>query len=319
MKDRILEYISDKTGTPDKDIAGWLADNLDSEEYDAFFEKVFNCAPEEDDPQGRRSTCALVCGIASSRARAGRWKKACLITATVAVAAVVAILFLIRPESPQQWTAEYASYGQTRIVTLPDNTRIWLHNDSKIVFPDHFNATRTIFADGELYAEVSADRKHPFIISTKAAKVRVYGTRFNLSSYEDGSKVCLTLLSGVVEMDVPAAGGERHFTLEPGDRIEVDRESGAVSQEHIDATSFNLWKDSRRFYFHDKPLKEIVPELEQGFGVRIIVKDSRVLSMRYLAAFVNGESLDAILDALNCDGALRIRKNGDTYYIYPNI
>lgn len=319
MKDRILEYVSDKTGTPDKEIVGWLADNLDSEEYDAFFEKVCNCAPEEDDPQGREATVSLISGIASSKARAQRWKGACIITASAAAAIVAAVLFLFRPESTQKWNAEYATYGQTRMVTLPDNTRIWLHSDSKIVFPDHFNATRTIFADGELYAEVSADRKHPFIISTKAATVRVFGTRFNFSSYEDGSKVSLTLLSGVVEMDVPSAGKERHFTLEPGDRIEVDRESGAVSREHIDASSFNLWKDSRRFYFHDKPLKEIVPELEQGFGVRIIVKDSRVLSMRYLAAFVNGESLDAIFEALNCDGALRIRKNGDTYYIYPNI
>ena len=318
MKQKIFEYSSSRTSVPDREIVEWLINNLDSPQNDAFFESMLGSFPADDDADGRRSTIEAVAGIAVQTTRARRWKTAFTVMAAASLAAVCLVLFANRPEVPQTWSAEYAAYGQTKCVTLSDNTRIWLHNDTKLVFPDHFNGTRTVFADGELYAEVNADKKHPFIIDTKGAKISVFGTQFNLSSYEDGTNIGLTLLSGFVEMDIPAGGGNLHFSLEPGDQLEVDRESGAFSKNRIDVSHYSLWKDSRGFYFHDKPLKDIVPELEEAFGVRIIVKDAGVLSTRYLAAFINNESLDAILGALNCDGKLKIRKMDNTYFIYPN-
>lgn len=318
MKQRVIEYLTSRTGVPDRDLAEWLIDNLDSPQNDAFFESTLRSIPVEDDSEGRRTTIETVTSLAVQATRARKWRTAFAATAVTAISAICLFLLTTFKDAPQQWSAEYAAYGQTKCVTLSDNTRIWLHNDTKLVYPDHFNGARTVFADGELYAEVNADRKHPFVIDTKGAKISVFGTRFNLSSYEDGTKVGLTLLSGVVEMDVPAGGGNLHFSLEPGDQIEVDKASGAYSKEHIDVSKFSLWKDNKGFYFHDRPLKDIVPELEAAFGVRIIVKDAGVLSTRYLAAFVNNESLDDIFGALNCDGMLNIRQQDNTYFIYPN-
>ena len=60
-------------------------------------------------------------------------------------------------EPVQKWDAEFASYGHTRDITLPDNTKIWLHNDSRVVFPDHFKGKeRTVYADEGVSPEESA-------------------------------------------------------------------------------------------------------------------------------------------------------------------
>lgn len=320
MRNKIIDYARDSRRTPDDEITRWLIANLESADNDGFFMDLVDEVPRLSSHEGMTHVRSLVSDLSDADARARRWRLGAICSAVLAVACAILVLVTsLRTAAPQTWEAQYAAYGQTRLVTLPDDTRIWIHNDSKVVYPDHFGKVREIFADGELYAEVSADHDHPFIINTRSARVKVLGTRFNLSSYEENGKVMLTLLEGSVEMTVPVEeGGDLEFNLIPGDRLEVDRTSGSYTKGHVDVSGFALWKDSRKFYFLDRPLKEIVMELQESFGAKIIVKDDGIMSTRYLASFVNDESLDEILDALNCDGKMRIRKKDNTYYIYPN-
>lgn len=301
----------------------WMLENLGSENADAVFEELFQKAPKVDDEDGRKQAVQLLCDIISD-ADSRKKKFPTFLTAffSLAMAGLAAICIFLWRENhvpAPRWSAEYAPYGQTRSVTLPDESKIWIRNESKLVYPDRFNkGDRTIFADGELYAEISADEDHPFIIDTKGALIKVLGTRFNLSSYEDNGKVSLTLLAGKVEMDIPLSEKNLHFSLVPGDQLKVDRITGEYSQSRVDISSFELWKDARKLYFFDVSLKDIVIELQETFDTTIIVKDNRLLSTRYLASFVNNESLDDILDALNCDGKMKITKKDKTYFIYPN-
>ena len=47
----------------------------------------------------------------------------------------------------------------------------------------------------------------------------------------------------------------------------------------------------------------------------ISVRDRSLLETNYLATFVNGETLDEILAALNGDGSMEITREGDQYVI----
>jgi len=320
MQDKILNYAKNPLSPPDPAIEKWLADHLNAAEEDSLFEAIYRNAPRIDDLDGKQEMLRLLDSVGAGR------KRNSSLAPWLSVAAMSILLvwmglhlWKISRQPAQKWDAEFASYGQTRDITLPDNTKIWLHNDSRVIFPDHFyGKKRTIFADGEIYAEVHADEAHPFIIDTKGAKVRVLGTTFNLSSYSSGGKVALTLLKGKVDIDVPVLNRELHFSLEPGDQLTVDRNTGEYAQAKVDVSSFNLWKNSRKFYFIDRPLKEIVMELQEAFGTPILAKDARLLETRYLASFINNETLDAILEALNADGKMRIIKKENTYYLYPN-
>ena len=301
----------------------WMLENLGSDGADEVFEDLFHSAPKIDDESGRDQAIKLIGEIisdADSRNRGVSPLVAALLSTALACLAVLSVFLWRENRAPvQRWSAEYAAYGQTKRVTLPDDSKIWIRNESKLVYPDKFAKNeRTIFADGELYAEVSADKDHPFIIDTEGAKIKVLGTRFNLSSYEDNGKVSLTLLAGKVDMEIPLSEKNLYFSLVPGDQIKVDRNTGEYSQSRIDVSSFELWKDARKLYFFDVSLKDIVLELQEAFDTPIIVKDSRLLSTRYLASFVNNESLEDILDALNCDGKMKITKKDKTYFIYPN-
>ena len=320
MQDKILNYTKDPLSAPDPEVEQWLSANLNAPEADGLFESIFRSAPRIDDQEGKRNMLQLLDSLGTKRHRG--WNLIGILSLAAAVVLLAGLglyAWRLSHEPVQKWDAEFASYGHTRDITLPDNTKIWLHNDSRVVFPDHFKGKeRTVYADGEIYAEVSADPEHPFIVDTQGAKVKVLGTTFNLNSYASGGKVALTLLKGKVEIDVPVPDRELHFSLEPGDQQTVDRNTGEYAQSKVDVASFNLWKDSRKLYFMDRPLKEIVMELQEAFGTPILVKDARLLETRYLASFVNNETLDTILDALNADGKMRITQKENTYYLYPN-
>ena len=57
-------------------------------------------------------------------------------------------------------------------------------------------------------------------------------------------------------------------------------------------------------FFMDKRFDEIVAYLEKRFDVKINVADRALAERRFIASFVNGESLDEMLASFNADEAM---------------
>lgn len=60
----------------------------------------------------------------------------------------------------------------------------------------------------------------------------------------------------------------------------------------------------------DKRFDEIVALPRKRFDVKINVADRALAERRFIASFVNGESLDEMLASFNADEAMRIRREG---------
>lgn len=64
--------------------------------------------------------------------------------------------------------------GMISAVTLPDNTRVWLNSNSKLVYPTRFSGKeRRVRLCGEGYFEVTKDPKHKFVVEAKSTEVEV--------------------------------------------------------------------------------------------------------------------------------------------------
>ncbi len=240
------------------------------------------------------------------------------------IAAAIISIVILRPEkeepmAPVKWTECIAAYGEKKSVILEDGTKLWLHNDSRIIFPDKFTGdTRQVFVSGEVYAEVAKDPDRPFVLSSNNVNILVKGTTFNYRSYPESPEVELTLLEGAVEMDMNISNTEKTLIVSPGQIIKADLKDGDISRLSFSPETYESWKDGHAIYFNDESLALIVAELQRQFSIKIIVEDPSLLKLRYYASFINCTDPVEILTSLNSANNRKriiVDEIDGTYYI----
>lgn len=298
----------------------WLHDHVADPQYDAIFDRLLDATPSDGgDPALERMRGRLerlLADAAPRRAklrpavwRIGRWVAA-------AVLIVAALLPYLRPAEQIEWHETYAALGETAEMTLPDGTRLWLNSGSRVFYPERFEGReRRIRIDGEVFADVTRDPRHPFIVSASDVEVRVLGTQFSLKSYAEMPNVEVALIEGSVAMQAGADDKRVDYTLVPGDMVRYNRRRGSLETYRIDTETYGSWHSNRNLCFVNQTLADIADDLERRFDVRIIVEDPGLAARRYFASFINNESLERILRALNSNGQMRISRINDTILI----
>src|SRR5690606_37957770 len=90
-------------------------------------------------------------------------------------------------------------YGKRSDITLADGTRIWLNAGSQLSYPLSFTgSSREVYLAGEAFFEVESNPNMPFYVITNDLKIRVTGTRFNVTSYLNDHTTQALLLSGKI-------------------------------------------------------------------------------------------------------------------------
>lgn len=161
-------------------------------------------------------------------------------------------------------TADNASNS---VIVLPDNTLVYLRQGSNLHYNDDFGTeNREVSLEGEAYFEVTSDKAHPFLVNTENAKIKVLGTKFNVSA-EKGSSVCqTTLVEGKVEF-ITNAG--KHYMLLPNQMIELDTKLQKVNIKSVNTELYTAWKDGK-IIFRDETLGEIATKLERIYQVKFV-------------------------------------------------
>lgn len=201
LREWFLEHDADaELSLPEDDPVG--------EELHAFWERSLRRAASQRTPADRYR--ALSERLFGRKLRMQRfWRRVSQVAAVLLVPLVVcAYLFASQPASePAEWVEVYAPYGQTRQVTLPDGSRVWLNSGTYVFYPDRFDRERRLFVSGEAYMDVTKDPDRPFRVDTRNVSIRVLGTRFNVRSYTGDKYVETSLLEGSVSLELKRESG----------------------------------------------------------------------------------------------------------------
>ena len=323
MKDterRIFEllkkYMDRKASPQEEEMAvAWLQEHAADPAYDDIFERLLDSTSitsvDEASLHRRKNPMAIHAG------RRGFWG---WMTATVVAAAAVVMFILgARPEEPIQWNEIYAERGKTERIVLPDGTGLWLNSDSKVIYPSRFDDDlRTIFVDGEIYADVVPDKSKPFIVSASGVKVKVFGTKFGVKAFAGNPNVEVALISGSVAVEDENESNGFSRLMNPGEMIRYNRQLGTVEDYRIDPETYGSWQNNHNIRFINQTLEDIASDLERRFDVKILIEDRTLAKTRYYASFINNEGLDKILQALNSNNTMTISKRNDIIVISPN-
>lgn len=206
--------------------------------------------------------------------------------------------------------------GEQMRVLMADGSTVVLNSKTTLEYPEYFSRRkREVKLHGEAFFEVAKDAKRPFFVHTDGLSVRVAGTRFNLNTSSPRA-TSLYLQQGKVIVREEVSGRARTFEMQPGQLLELNRESGHISVK-ANADSLNLmgWMH-KRYYFKNTPLRDLLAFLERNYGVECHVSDDSLYKYTYTINFYN-ESIDQILSAMERITPLRIVRINDSITINP--
>ena len=171
------------------------------EELHAFWERSLRSSAMQRPSADRYPT--LSARLFGRKLRLQRWRqRVSQVAAVLLVPLVVCAYLFASRQAPEraEWVEVYAPYGQTRQITLPDGSRVWLNSGTYVFYPDRFDRERQLFVSGEVYMDVTKDPDRPFRVDTRNVCIRVLGTRFNVRSYTEDRYVETSLVEGSVSL-----------------------------------------------------------------------------------------------------------------------
>lgn len=187
-------------------------------------------------------------------------------------------------------------YGKRFELVLSDGSHVSLNAGSSLRYPVKFlpGTPRDVFLDGEAFFEVEKDEARPFTVVTADMNTRVYGTKFNVTSYNNDNNTYTVLMEGSVGVYQPGKDESEHpLTITPGQRAVF--ENGSIGIEEVQIEKYTAWTRGE-LYFMDDPFAVILKKLERHFNVRIENKFPELNTQEFTATF-RDESLEKILNA----------------------
>lgn len=204
--------------------------------------------------------------------------------------------------------------GKQFSVMLSDGTRVVLNASSSLRFPDRFaaNGPREVSLSGEAFFEVHKDSGHPFIVHAGDGYVRVTGTEFNLSCYDDAPALVATLVGGSVSVGGRLVADE--VVLEPGMQATQDKASGAVTTRAVDVGEFTDWTKGL-FSFRERPLSEIMASVARWYGCRVSFENPASAAMRFTGQVSRSSTLAELAAYFSHTGEVTVEVHDDLLVI----
>jgi ferric-dicitrate binding protein FerR (iron transport regulator) len=245
------------------------------------------------------------------------------VAAILIVPLFVALFFLLQHNlSKNRLEAQNtiaAPRGTIKQLTLPDGTEVWLNAGSNLSYnKDAFNdKIRKVNLTGEAYFEVTKNPHKPFIVHANEISVKVLGTKFDVKSYNEDSKVNVTLMEGSVRLTDSQETPSNLCLLKPNQQATLNKQSRKLAIRSVDAQNANEWIRGK-FIFENEELDQIAHCLEREYNVTIQIRDNGIKQLRFYGIFKRTQSLDEILNIVVSRQDFHYTKKGNVIVFSNN-
>ena len=222
-------------------------------------------------------------------------------TAVAACLLIAVTMWLIRSDTFFNSTFQTANGEQTSI-KLSDGSTVYLDAETAIAVFYEKNLRRIELQEGQAMFSVAHDKKRPFVVTADDVTIRALGTIFNVNKEKRG-KVSVAVTQGRVQVDmvIPPVPSDRtggagmaettslpepepiaesmiakprlsSKVLAPGQKIAVEHKKAEIKVQKVEIDQVSAWREGK-LIFKDKPLVDVINELNRHIGNKIIIND----------------------------------------------
>ncbi len=184
--------------------------------------------------------------------------------------------------------------GERRQLMLADGTVVDLNADSAVAIDYTPDRRDLVLLAGEAFVTVGTDAR-PFRVRAKGMTVVDIGTAFDVRMSDDSFAVAVE--HGAVQ--VAYAGGLQPVDarLGPGDRLRIDRASGAAARRSGPPDQIAAWRRGR-LIVEDATIGEVVDVLRRHHRGMIVLRDDTLAARRITGVYDLADPLAALRTAL---------------------
>ena len=227
------------------------------------------------------------------------------------------IIFVNRDVVKPRLNLVSTSNNEYKNIKLPDGSIVFLNSGSSIKFlvksegenRAFNNGERKITLSGEAFFSVTKN-KNPFIITTENAKITVLGTKFDVLSRGENTRVVVK--EGKVSFS-PKNIKDKGIYLTKDQLSTISKNSEPTVPNEVDAGYFLGWMKGN-LVFYRTPVKEIVRDLEKRYNINISFKADSLSNNTLTGSFKNNNA-DSAVSMVCVALGLDFEKQNDTYII----
>lgn len=169
-----------------------------------------------------------------------------------------------------------ADKGDKARIELPDGTNVVLNSASQMSYLNDFGKKQVCATQWRSFFKVAHDESRTFIVQVGELEVKVLGTSFNVSAYEDDEDIVVVLQEGKVGV---YAQGMSH-TMIPGDKLEYNKLTQKLTTTKVNSEDYIEWIKGN-LYFDKESLKNIMSTLSRIYNVEIRFESDKLLNERF--------------------------------------
>ncbi len=195
-------------------------------------------------------------------------------------------------------------------LTMSDGTEVWLNANTSIRYPVVFtDSTREVFLNGEAFFDVQHDGK-AFIVNTSEANVRVLGTSFNVSAYDNEPYTSTTLVDGSVKLST----ADMEKTLVPNDQANVFKNNTDIQIEPVNTDLFTSWMRGK-VEFEAESLEAVMRRLARIYDFDYQFENEAAKHYHFTARIDNSQPISTILKMLETTTNVEFKLKENTIII----
>lgn len=200
--------------------------------------------------------------------------------------------------------------GKNFNLTLSDGTVIHLNSDSELKYPTKFRRgdQRKVYLKGEGYFNVAKESNSQFVVSVGDIGVKVYGTQFNINSYNEIIRT--VLVEGSIALEVDGV----ETKVKPNEMALYSTKDKSVTVESVDVQSYVSWVDGY-LTFDNERLEDIVKILERNFNVTIEFETVSLKNLTINCNIPRSGGVEQFLNSLKRVGQLHYRQENGKYIL----
>ncbi|WP_319501438.1 FecR domain-containing protein [uncultured Draconibacterium sp.] len=189
--------------------------------------------------------------------------------------------------------------GNRTSVVLPDGSKVWLSNGSRLVYPESFVGDfRDVQLEGEGFFEVTHDKKHPFIVNVGKHRIKVLGTKFAVVAYPEDEQVKAELVSGKIQFDVhsdEAKDGYKSFMVKPMHSLVYDKASGKVYESIIPDGFHDYWQKGI-YRFRNERFDSLAAKIARIYNVDIIFGEEELKTRTFTGTLSVDDNIYTLME-----------------------